>query len=195
MWAKSEVRLHDALSRNEVSDADISKALHYFKVARNFHGIQRKENAGRIASLVLEQSSHLTESNAANRVTSLADAFEKHFGSRNISAASKLLWLRKRFPVVILDSQAVSGLGMSQAVARTDYPAYVRKWRDEFLEVHDEIRVAASKLSGIKEFTLLWESSNAEIKAITSTTWFHERVFDQFLWVKGSKSSPLEEEP
>lgn len=89
-WESKERPLHAVLSGNP-TPIEVRRALQYFQVARGFAGLSQKGDS--IVRALREASERLDEQNVVKRVSDLADRFVKDFGSRNLSAASKLLWL------------------------------------------------------------------------------------------------------
>ena len=85
-----------------------------------------------------------------------------------LSAATKLLWLKYRDPVIIYDSQVRASLG----VRAGDYPDYVRQWRASYSRHASGIRSAAShiRIPGVP----------------CEREWFRRRVFDLYLWAEGA---------
>jgi hypothetical protein len=64
----------------------------HFRVARTFKGLS-DATAEQISEYLIETSNG--EGTCSDKVTSLAQCFKERFGQFNLSAASKLLWLRK----------------------------------------------------------------------------------------------------
>lgn len=140
----------------------------------------------KVAELLVEHSKYLTPNTVSERVTELAKAFLAEFGSKNLSDASKLLWLRKRSPIIIFDSRARKALNnLSYNIRATDYSEYLNCWRKEFLTREDAIRAAASRLPDVKDFTTMWSDKDDTLLDIVKSDWFIERVFDRYLWEAG----------
>ena len=104
---------------------------------------------------------------------------------------SKFLWNFRAFcllvpkikqPILIYDSQARIALGTKNG----DLDAYYAKWRKEFESNKEEIVDVCSKLPDMNKYAINQEIGTKEvIKNISNELWFHERVFDIFLWSKG----------
>jgi hypothetical protein len=185
-WESKERPHWEALSRDPKKD-DVRKALHYFQVARSFAGLSEKGDS--IVRALCEASEGLEEQNVVERVSNLADRFREDFGSRNLSAASKLLWLRCRSPVLIFDSRARDALRQFKPTkVQHCYSAFCLAWRDEFNKRQAAIENAIQELGRYKAFTSAWLKSQDEFHDEITARWFTERTFDIFLWVRGGKS-------
>ena len=105
------------------------------------------------------------------------------YGDRNVlSLTTKFLWIQIKQPILIDDSQARIALGTKNG----DLAAYYEKWRKEFESNQDEIVDVCSKLPDMNKYAINQEIGTKEvIKNISEELWFHERVFDIFLWSKG----------
>jgi hypothetical protein len=99
LW-RDEESLHDAI-RGTPSADQIRRALKHFKVSRTFKGLSLL-GCEQISKYLLE-ASNATEGTYTDKVVALAHRFERRFGQFNLSAASKLLWLRNRTPYLIYD--------------------------------------------------------------------------------------------
>ena len=104
LW-RTEEPLHKAMSGTP-SARQVRDALKHFRVARTFKGLS-DEVAEKISQDLVEVSD--SEGIYSDKVTSLARRFKKNFGQLNLSAASKLLWLRKRRPYLIYDDGSSKG--------------------------------------------------------------------------------------
>ena len=106
-WERKERIIHEELSRSP-SPQNVRKALGYFQVSRGFPGLKTK--ADRVVTALKKNSRGLNNKTVISCVNGLADSFKRDFRKRNVSAASKLLWLYCRTPVVIKDSKATKAL-------------------------------------------------------------------------------------
>ena len=84
---------------------------------------------------------------------------------RNVSAASKLMWLKFRRPFIIYDGNACTFLGASPNLDRLR--EYYDKWRAEYARHEDEIKRISKKF--------------------IDEPWFQERIFDNYIWTEGGK--------
>jgi hypothetical protein len=179
-WERKERALFKKLSKDP-SPKEIREALGYFRAARGFNGLKTKAN--KVVSALKKNTKGLNRKNVITRVNSLADDFKRDFGSRNLSAASKLLWLSQRSPVVIMDSRSKTALhNLGYNLSNGDYEAYYNCWRYEFNSRNCEIKKVVKKLSDIKIFTSSWKRTLKEFKQDLIEEWFIERTFDLFLW-------------
>ena len=94
-WETHERALHQEISRKPSAEA-IRKSLSYFKVARVFPRLERKADLAE--SALIRSSKGLNEGNVVKRVADLTNEFFFTFNKKNLSAASKLLWLRCQHP-------------------------------------------------------------------------------------------------
>jgi len=185
-WERHERALHEDISRKLSAEA-IRTALSYFQVARGFAGLDEK--AEMVAKALIKMSKGLNEGNVIDRVINLSDYFFREFNSKNLSAASKLLWLRCRNPVVILDSRTAAALNkLGYRVKKGDYVSFYRAWHEEYGKRRFELQRAAKRLKELKSYTASWRRSADEFRADIEAVWFSERTFDLLLWELGDES-------
>lgn len=183
-WLRSEKALHSALVREASADT-IRESLAYFQVARGFPGIHRANQAQFIAHSLLKAESHAGLS-PSQRVVFLAEQFQGRFGRFNLSAASKLLWLRKRRPYVLLDARAKDALvSLGKRFDPRNYAQYVDAWREAYAEVSPTIAQASASLVALPDVASSVAISGPALGRLVSQPWFHERVFDTYLWERG----------
>jgi len=182
-WVRNERRLHDEISADAPIDS-IRDALATFRVSRSFPELSKKIKL--VRSALLRVSGRPTRLNVVSRVDALADQFGEDFGSRNLSAASKLLWLRYRSPVVILDARSVAALCRLGRLSKPDsYASYHTAWCEEFEHRQSDVSDACRKLLKVEAFTSAWRTSTSAFRSEVTTRWFAERSFDAFLWELG----------
>lgn len=184
-WGLREEALHKSLSASSILEAGVAKALHYFQVARTFRGLSDPESRGYIAARVLDRSKGLTAKNYVDRVNKLAGDFESEFGSNNLSAASKLLWLRARSPVLVYDKWARLVLERVYNCKIPDYKNYCEYWRNHYSENGADLQSVLNKFGNAQKYTALHSRSAKEFHEIISSEWFAERVFDMYLLTSG----------
>lgn len=180
-WIQYEDALHQSFKK-AASPQMFREALQYFQISRSFEGIavpKRLDAARRLYLTAAVTSRQSPE----HRVEALAAAFEKRFGKYNVSAASKLLWLKYREPFVVMDSRAVKALKWltGKRFASNDYAAYAAVWRDHYAAERVRIRAAAMLVPSAAAFLPTNRLSKSELAAICSAEWFRERVLDIFL--------------
>ena len=185
LWERTERSLHEAL--NGVPSAkEVRQCLKHFQVARTFTGIRDDSKALSVAEM-LGKAGARRGSSPEEKVAHLACLFKKEFGSRNLSAASKLMWLRFREPFVILDSRAVDAIAAKVQVASFEsYSHYVQAWRDQYTVAKPKIADACLRLESIKSHIGLWRESAITTESLVREPWFQERVFDIYLWEFGN---------
>ncbi len=186
-WASKEQALHTAFSHKNISGDEIAKSLHYFQVARTFRNLKNEKNRTFIAVNVIEFSKNLKEDNFPEKVDGLSSAFEEKFGSRNISAASKLLWLRKRSPVIIFDKWAKIAIEKIEDRKIENYKDYSELWKKHYSQDKAKIRSAANSLIKVQEYSGMWDLSTSKYKEAIQSDWFLERVFDMRLLYFGKQ--------
>ena len=119
-------------------------------------------------------------------VTALAGLFNDVFNRGvEISSASKFLWLRQQTPVVIFDSRAETCLVRLGAKLNGEYATYRAEWLKGFNQREQVIREACVELIRVKDFSPTDEIEE-HLTSTANSRWFHERVFDKFLWWNGA---------
>jgi hypothetical protein len=133
----------------------------------------------------LHQAGTLTEKNVDEVVTTLADKFNVAYENGiEISAASKFLWIRNKAPVVIFDARASACLLRLGATLDGKYAKYRGEWLRCLAQREEIIRTTCNDLLELKKFSPDAETEENLMVTVTSR-WFHERVFDKFLWWNG----------
>lgn len=200
-WACNERDLHKSLSRKRpTSDEEpaIRDSLKYFGVARSFKN--RKEKYQIIEKIFTQHSKGLNKKNFVKKVVDLSNGFKKKGFSTNLSAASKLLWLRTRSPVIIYDKNAFIGLkAMRQENTRKDdyknleklkegdYVSYVEHWNKEYENHENMIREVSNRCKN-----KITQNCDGFSNIRKVPDWFCMRVFDLFLFKKGQESRTKE---
>lgn len=171
-------------------NSDSREALHeaakYYKVTRNFSILdsEKDERLQAALNLLLKIDEPVMEDNVCSIVTTLADDFKIKYSKNAVSAASKFLWLRFKSPVVIFDSRAIAWLRNNgyEVPHSGGYKEYREQWIAAFNDNENKISSACSKLENVKEYSLAFEYSKKDIKELSKSRWFKERVFDKYLW-------------
>lgn len=184
LWERIEKSLYRAISGAH-SASQIRDALNYYKIARNFKGLKEDEVAENISKELLKVDGF--RGSYSKNVEKLAESFKVSW-QYNLSAASKLLWLRYRSPYLIYDSRAVTALRrMGNKFKNADYTLYCEAWRKEFEKRSDEISLAARGLVNLpRKYTAAYNLKGDELTEIVDSEWFIERVFDIYLWEAGA---------
>lgn len=195
LWSHKEARLHEQLAQDTPKVDGLRDALKHYGIARNFPGIDNDKTAEGVINCLLKVSSNDTQS-PEQKVVKLAEQFERKFKRFNLSAASKLLWLRHRKPFPIFDSRAFRGL---QKLGETelenqdkrDYEKYAKAWRIAYKRNSEAIQKAVGRLPDALPFVRDWYQSKEEIASLASQGWFQERIFDIYLWELGGNEQPV----
>jgi hypothetical protein len=182
-WFKAERHLFEGLASGDQRRRleAIQKGAGYFRIARNFRKkFDIDRGLARLAPVlgILEQfrSSELTTDTLCETIALLrAQLGAGYGGGDRLSAATKLLWLLRRDPVVIYDSQARSAL----CGRAGDYAEYVERWRSGYAEHKNAIGEACAALSRP-------DSNTTTSSRETAQEWFRQRVYDIYLWRLGA---------
>ncbi|WP_312769068.1 hypothetical protein [Pseudoxanthomonas mexicana] len=182
LWHQSESVMVDGFASNPV--ATLRSAMHGFRVARSFAGLADEQRAKFVVEAVLSMRSNV----AAKNVLGLAEKFEKEFERRNLSAASKLLWIRDRSPYLIYDSRALRALKRYPVrVKNADYESYEVAWRSSYDEHKVEINKSVESLVNLQPYVQHWHPTKDSLRRLVRKPWFKERVFDIALWENGTR--------
>ena len=159
----------------------------YFQVARTFAGLASDEAAQAVVDALRDVDVDSALAPEA-KVPALASRFRERFNQFNVSAASKLFWLKHKLPYVIYDSRAVNALrDLGCAFENANYAQYCRCWREQYAQRQDAIKKAASRLHEVRAFLPSWHGSDEELNSLAKQPWFLERVFDIYLWEMGGE--------
>jgi len=187
-WEQKEKALHKQIAdATALPGETIRAALKYFQVARTFPGGITEEAAEFIAEALLQVDNDPQFAGPEKKVRALALQFKEKFRRYNLSAASKLFWLRHRQPYIICDGRAVTALrDLGCKFKDRNYGDYCKSWRQQYSLCQSAIRQAASRLSEVKTF-VPHQQTEAELTALAAREWFLERVFDIYLWELGAE--------
>jgi hypothetical protein len=189
-WCKYDRRFIAGLKKGKENRlASLREAAGYYRVARNFKKCDGEQESLQYALKILDEITNpVSDETVDDIVSGLASTFHVQYRQYNISAASKFLWLVYQSPVVIYDQNAASSLKeCGRKTAECPYPRYRTRWRNEFAQHEAAIQSACKELVRVKDFSLAYSLSVAEICILTANRWFHERVFDAHLWRKGDE--------
>lgn len=185
-WETKEKILHESLSRR-LDEKIIIDALGYFQIARSFKGIndEKSQVPSQLVSALTKINS--STSNAEAKVDELATDLQSQFNKYTLSAASKLLWLKHRSPVIIYDRRAVNALSKKAGHKKIkgNYLQFTRAWRDEYSYFERDIEAAIKNIKNGRSFMPKTDLSDRQIDGLSNDDWFKERVFDIFLWEIG----------
>jgi hypothetical protein len=184
LWRVEEA-LHEAMLGTPSAN-QIRRALKHFRVARTFKGLS--DAVAEQISKDLVKVSNGREGTYSDKVTLLAQRFKNRFGQFNLSAASKLLWLRNRSPYLIYDARAVNALRCLGNERFDNYTSYCEAWQKEYEERSDQISAASHGLLNLpRKYTAAFLLTDGQLTKLVHAKWFRERVFDIYLWEIGDK--------
>lgn len=186
-WEQKEKGLHDDLIKKNPSRIVVRKALNFFQVARNFKGLKSDEKVDWVLT-ALQEVSGIQNLSTEARVEELATRFKGQFQKFNLSAASKLLWLKYKSPYIVCDSRAVTTLKkLGSRFNDRKYSEYCEQWRAQYQKREPQIKTAASRLVEMQFFPVGQESERALVVLIREA-WFLERIFDIYLWERAGET-------
>jgi hypothetical protein len=189
LWTQKEKNINLQTNSIEADEIEIElrKGLNYFRISRNFKNLDGKDKA-RIILDSIEKAGSKKSSTPEKNVVYLAHKFKDDFGQFNLSAASKLLWLKYQHPYIIYDSRAVVGLKtINSEFLDKDYTEFSRVWHTEYNKIKKDIVTAANKLPSLHMYFSDFYGTPKSIKELVSKEWFLERIFDIYLWELGEK--------
>jgi len=184
LWEKDEESLHSDMQGTPSAD-QIRRVLKHYRVARNFKGLSDAK-AKQISKDLVEVSDG--EGSYSDKVMSLATRFEKQFDQFNLSAASKLLWLRHKSPYLIFDKRASDALRHLEHKI-SDYKSYCDAWGREYEKRRSALALAAHGLINLpRAYTRDPSLTDDQLTELVRKDWFMARVFDIYLWEIGDKN-------
>ena len=188
LWLRTEEAIYKGMSDPDLPSKpdQLRKMLSHYSVQRNFPGLADDKVAIKIATFL----SKVSESDLppVEGVNALVAWFKDTIGRHNLSAASKLLWMRHRHPVVIIDTQAVNALqdGLNRAFDKHNYAEFFAVWNEEYAKRADAIQNASVGLVALpRKYTAAFDLDDEKLKDLVSQRWFQARVFDLYLWEIG----------
>jgi hypothetical protein len=131
------------------------------------------------------------EDRPVEEIRKIERQISREYGGRNVlSATTKFLWIKIKQPILIFDSRARNAFGIRN---NDGLEEFYGKWRAGFEANQGAIVNACSKLPAINKYAVNQEVATKEyIREISDQTWFHERVFDTYLWNKGGNIQMVE---
>ncbi|MFC1771058.1 hypothetical protein ACFLZV_04135 [Candidatus Margulisiibacteriota bacterium] len=189
-WLSYDQSYCQALSENNKE-----KKLIALKRAGGFYGVSRnvpkecdKDNGMARYQPILEildgVYQNQFQNNPVDRIYEIRNKISKKYKNRNLlSLTTKFLWLKVKQPILIYDSQARKALSTEDG----DLDTYYKKWKESFHLYQDRVKQVCSKLSALSLYSVNTALGTKEyIKEVSSKSWFHERIFDIYLWNKGN---------
>jgi hypothetical protein len=167
----------------------LKEAAVFYRIARNIRKKDKKDKTADhyrplLEILLRHTSVPQDDPGLIAELNSIEEKIFKEYKStkRLISFTSKLMWLRLKRPIVIYDSRARKALGTPES----NLTAYYAKWRSEFSRHRSEIAKACASLGKVRQYSVdPAAATDPFLKTTADSQWFHERVFDAYLWHKG----------
>lgn len=176
---------------NEAKLFALKKAAGFYRVARNLHSetkeIERYQPVlDIIDSVSPEQFNRDRNEEIVEEIMRIEKMIKnKYEGGSVLSLTTKFLWLKVKQPILIYDSQARKAVESEYG----NLADFYKKWQESFGKHKKKLKEACKQLPEIHLYALDQEVGTKKyIKEISSQDWFHERVFDIFLWHKGNSS-------
>lgn len=126
------------------------------------------------------------KANVIQGIREVESAISKKYRDKGVlSLTTKVLWLKLKRPIIIYDARARQAIGTKDR----DLHRYYSEWRRAFKRHSEQIVAACGKLVTMSKYTIDEDIATPRyIKDITAEPWFHERVFDVYLWNRGGDS-------
>ena len=148
-------------------------AAKYYRITRNFK--LRFDSGIRLTDIVkvLDSiSGSSVDRDYVSEVEKFTSEINRIYGQRNLSAASKLLWLKCKCPVIILDSRALKALRKEKKIIEpVSYANYCDTWLFAFRNKREEIVSAAAKLESVLEFSFDSKLNKSDITSLVRNEW------------------------
>ena len=188
LWENHDRNCHKTLLNNSSEEEKLSvlkKAGMFYRVARNLPTKYDSERRyGHVLDILENTNKEDFEKEPIKAILAIEKKISEKYGKRGVlSLTTKFLWLKVKQPIIIYDSQARKALDTKNG----DLKQFYEKWHDEFKKVKDDIAKACENLENLYLYLPNQRDGlRDEIKKISSESWFHERVFDIYLWNKGN---------
>jgi hypothetical protein len=165
------------------------EAATFYRVARNLPGSRQQDPEALRYQPVVDMLGQLRrfefERDTVGAVLSFSNELQRRCKSKKgmLSLSTKVLWLKRRSPIIIYDSLARKGLGIPNA----NLGLFYERWRTEFQTLRPEVRAACQGLPAVSHYVRAYPSlRKKDIQNLIGKRWFQERVFDIYLWFRGS---------
>jgi hypothetical protein len=187
LWLKDDRAYCHVLATGDRSEklAILRKAAGTYKVARTLPSeLEGPDRYEPVLDIIDPLTPAHFENNPVEEIRNISGRISKAYRVRNaLSATTKFLWMKIKQPILVFDSQARNALGIRD---NNDLEGFYGKWREGFKTNEQPIVDACSKLPEMNKYAMNQEVATKEyIREISDQAWFHERVFDIFLWNKG----------
>jgi hypothetical protein len=190
-WLTYDRGFCESLSRGSKKEklGALKSAGGFYRVARNLPsefdekiGYERYEPVLEILDSVSQKQ---FVKNPVSKIQEIEKEISKKYGGRGVlSLTTKFLWLKIKSPIKIYDSQAKIAVESKNG----NLFGFYENWTKDFTKKKIQIEQACSKLPELHLYAVDQSiATKRYIQEVSSQTWFHERVFDIFLWNKGNK--------
>lgn len=166
----------------------LREAATFYRVARNVPGNDKDDPARERYEPVLQVLTRTSRTDFSVNTVKKIEQVERRLwvatGRKNrvTSFTTKMLWLMHQDDIIIYDSLARKGLGIPGA----ELDEFYGTWRQRFEMKRNEIFDACGRLPNRhKHVYNAGRTSADDIRHTIQFQWFHERVFDIYLWFKG----------
>ena len=186
-WIEREKGFSESLVSGfpDMQKKALAKSAGHFRVARNFplkNGDKQNIDRYKPVLEILNEIEEITSDNVVSVVQQSQQKISRQYGGRRVlSATTKFLWLKFKYPVRIYDSQARKALGTSE----WDFSSFNIEFLKCFDKYESEIRRACSNLKSVISYTSDPNMDLSAVNSLVSERWFMERVLDTYLWNKG----------
>lgn len=194
LWLSGECRWVEAMHGDDRATKlqTMAKFAKAYGISRNFHlkhevkdGLQT-ERFGHVLNLIDSLTApDFADDRLLPKLNEMRSRISEAYGNLDaLSATTKFLWLKVQSPIIIYDARARSALNAKNA----DIEDYYHRWRDSF-DVHvREIAQACSNLDKVRRYCVDPAAVTPRfMDQVASQPWFHERVFDIYLWTLGGQ--------
>lgn len=169
----------------------LKRGAAFFRISRNF-GTKYERDVPRYDP-VLDALGSLPRRCAGGVdevVRDLARTLKHTYEKNVLSAASKLLWLTYRDPIVIYDSRGRRALGTRDG----DYPAFRAAWEERWANSRARIIQACTDLPSALQWAACGNRvTRHEVATVVRQGWFRRRVLDIALWDEGGPEDGSED--
>ena len=197
IWLSGECHWVEAM-RGDDRDAKLRSMASFakaYRISRNFHlkhelkdGVHA-ERFGKILN-ILEPltAADFAGDNLLPKLDKIRGQISAEYGGSDVlSGMTKFLWLKLRSPIIIFDRQARMALQSKHA----DLDDFYLRWRTSFEVYAPEIKRVCRNMTEVRQYCIDPKAITPSfMEQVASQTWFHERVFDIFLWTVGGRVEP-----
>jgi hypothetical protein len=187
LWLKDDKNYCDGLATGNRSEklSALRTAAFTYKVARTLHSrLDRPARYERLLNIIDPLEPTQFHDDPPREIRKIEREISEAYGGRNVlSATTKFLWIKIKQPILVFDSRARTALGIRN---NNDLEGFYDRWREEFKTNERAIVNACSKLPDMNKYAMNQVVATKEyVRKISDQPWFHERVFDSYLWHKG----------